>query len=172
MRPGFAVALDWTWALSSEYPQVKVRTLGGGSIICPMLARGWGKTLEVYACCVKSAQKASAAGVINSEAPLDFFSIGEVVLTAEIVSVRWLGANTVAVLTTKEVCVLHLPDFMVERIPLETPVAAILTSSVESRGLDEMVKLGTAIYKQRMYLLSPDQMFMFYLQSWYTPVAL
>jgi hypothetical protein len=167
VRPGYAVALDWTWALSSEYPQIKARTLAGGPVICPLLARGWGRSLEVCACCVRGAPKASAVGIINSEAPLEFFSIGEAVLHSEIVSVRWLGANTVTVLTVREVCVLHLPDFVVERIPLDAPVVNLLTSSVESRGLDEMVKLGTAVYKQRMYLLSPDQMFMFYLQSWY-----
>ena len=117
-------------------------------------------------CAVPRRQRRAKWAVINSEAPLDFFSLGDVVLGSDIVSVRWLGTNTVTALTVKEVCVLHLPDFVVERIPLEAPVASLLASSLENKGIDEMIKLGTAVHKQRIYLLSPDKMFMFYLQSW------
>ena len=175
VRPCHAASLDWTWALVAEYPQVKARSISPGPSICPLLARGWGQTLDVYACCVRGTPKQAEGGggtIINSEAPLEFFSLGDVALGSEIVSVRWLGTNTVTVLTVAEVCVLHLPDFVVERIPLNAQVASLLTSTVENKGVDEMLKLATAVHKQRMYLLSPDQMFMFYLQSWLVQCAL
>jgi len=172
VRPGFVVTLDWSWGAASDFPQLKARSGSarpGRSApgMFPLLARGWGKTVEIYACCVPpisvSEQKAE---IINSEAPHDFFTLGEVILDDVVVSVRWLGVNNVIVLTKSDICLLRLPDFVLEKSRLSEPISALVDSCLQNKGLDDILGLSVSVFKQRMYMLSPEKMFMFYLQSW------
>jgi hypothetical protein len=174
IRPGFVVSLDWFWGYSFDYPVLKSRALSGRNgvnFLCPLLIRGWGRTIQLYACCVPPlAQAASQTEVvtINSEAQGDFISLGETIFddNTSILSVRWLGMNTVVALTNQEVYVIRVPEFTTDRIPLITPMATLLSSSLERKGLDDPLDISIAVAKQRMYLLSPENMFVFYVQSW------
>jgi hypothetical protein len=174
IRPGFAVSLDWSWGFSDDYPTLKSRFLSGRqgvNYVCPLLIRGWGRTVQLYACCVPplphtSSQSETAA--INSEAPCDFISLGEVVLddSTLVLSVRWLGQNSIVALTNQDVYVIRVPEFTTDRIPLISPMAALLANSLERKGLEEPLDVSIAVARQRMYILSPEKMFVFYVQSW------
>jgi hypothetical protein len=174
VRPGFAVSLDWSWGFSDDYPTLKSRFLSGRqgvNYVCPLLVRGWGRTVQLYACCVPPlphVTSQSETTAINSEAPSDFVSLGETVFddSTLVLSVRWLGQNSIVALTNQEVYIIRVPEFTTDRIPLSSPMAALLANSLERKGLEEPLDVSIAVAKQRMYVLSPEKMFVFYVQSW------
>jgi hypothetical protein len=167
-------SLDWNWNLQwSDLIEDKDMTISNSkdiiseeeemklnnrkkSVYNPLLVRSWGGVVQLL----------SMIGGKKEE--FEFNIIAEKKINnLNILSSKWIKSGFIIILSTTKLSLLSQNLEIIEQCNLIPSIITSLTTSLECRnGLDQPLPSTLCVDSEKLYILSPESIVNFYLQSW------
>lgn len=164
--PFASASLDWSWsqqnALSSkvisEESGVASATSALNTTYCPVLARAWGETIQILAL-FSSPKDDNANYDVVCERTMPGYNF---------LCVKWLThGSTIALLCFSEVLIVRHRLETLEKVTLAPNLSISLRALFDGRDFsDQALRSIASVSNQHLYILSPDSLYSFHIQSW------
>lgn len=162
INPEYVACIDWYWNLPLEFSIVETLKKDKTSIgyFNPLIARSWGGHVEIHSMWASARSNASDMFTFKLQQEL-FFS------NCNILGLRWISRSRLVLLTATEIMVLSSTLELMERTTLTTKLQVSLRSSLDERSsLSQPIPSIFSAYAQDFYILTPESLCSFQMQSW------
>jgi len=154
--------LHWSWTTCRHYRVMasKPPYASKPDTAAPVLARAWGKTVEVlWVTCLPA----------SGDMKFEFETVASSVQDGNVLSLRWLDEDRLVILTQRTVSVVNQHLTVLERCQLTPQVAISVQAAAEASHagkVDDSTVSSLFSRERYVYVLGPEALARLHLQSW------
>jgi len=164
INPECIACIDWYWNMPRQENPAADKTVARDTTSTgsfnPLIARSWGGHVEVYSMWASARTNAGDIFTFKLHKDLSFKN-------CNIVGLKWIARSRLVLLTVTDIMVLSSTLELMERTSLTTKLQVSLRSSLDERtSLSQPIPSIFSAYAQRFYILTPESLCSFHMQSW------